>query len=262
MINRLKIFVHIPKCSGVSFIRNMQASHTKEKYLWTFPQLFKKYALNKGVELKTWEQKIQGYSEKVWIDDYLITNKPSLQKVKYLFGHSAYLGINKPLNKKARYYTIIREPNKLTISLYNYLYNLDNLPDFQKTCKIIDPNNKKIDFTQWINTYKQAENHMTWFLSQLFFKDKFFDHSFYPKKEDAIKICRELNKFAFVGNLNNPDHISFLYKTFKIKGQKTKHNVSEKVIDEEIANQQLPENFNGLDYIIYNHFIGKTSNRI
>ncbi len=58
----------------------------------------------------------------------------------------------------------------------------------------------------------------------------------------------------FVGNLNNPNHTRELYKAFNIKDHNNRYNVSEKVVDEKIVHEQLPDNYNELDYIIYNHF--------
>jgi len=91
------------KCSGSTFKYHIGNNFKKEEVI-TFDRFISSDKIIKKIEthlsLLTKEQK---------------------DKIKVIYGHTAYYGIHKFFNKPHRYVTFIRNPIDRTISLYNFL---------------------------------------------------------------------------------------------------------------------------------------------
>lgn len=214
----LHIYIHVPKCAGTSFWQAMKEAHSKDTAWWAVGPHIYQQAKSRGVHSRINQPYIEGLCKKVWIEDFIKTQNRSWRRhVNYIYGHAAYYGIHECFDRDARYYVILRKPQDLVMSLYNYLCGLEKNKTFQQACKIYDSNGAIRSFEKWIEVYPQARNHMTWFLAQAFDGEYLFDHTRIAKPQDLAVIEQGLREFYLVGQLQNSNSMSTLYRDFGLK---------------------------------------------
>ncbi len=106
----LYVFLHIPKCAGSTFLKHIQKNFDPDEAIEIDKLTLNLLKKNSEAEdyLKVFSRHFSKYSEE------------EKNKVKIIYGHTAAWGVHKNFNKKARYFTFVRDPLKRTASFYNY----------------------------------------------------------------------------------------------------------------------------------------------
>ena len=119
----LYIFVHVPKCAGISFRIHIENNFRSEEIL--------KIYCKQRIETENGES-IFLYNRND-IDNYLKSlTERQRDKIKVIYGHDVYYGIHKYFDKEPRYFTFLRNPVDRAISLYNFKRWTATDPDYYK----------------------------------------------------------------------------------------------------------------------------------
>ena len=248
----LYIFLHTPKCAGTTVVKHLVYFAEKESYLHLWVN-----SLPDGIKTN------KEYTEK----QILSIPKEKRDKIKILIGHNVYYGIDKLFpNREPRYITFLRNPVKIKFSSYNYgrtrLNKKESISadDYNSWKRNLIKNNKIITFEEFFS-HKSVPNYMSMFLVFAFLKRMIHNGMIHKivdadlNNEDIKEIKRALNKFYFVGILENPKDLLFLYFLFKIDKSAPKQNVSKKYIKMNQKNIELVRSNSKYDQEIYRHAI-------
>lgn len=238
----LYIFIHIPKTGGSSFRKHIEKNIGESERL-----LFEYKDLRYGKKVKSRKKETRKRaSEKI-----ASLTKGQRKKIKVIYGHSVPYGIHEYFERPSRYIVFIREPNKRTLSLYNFiLFNYKR--DTKKGVKRVDykyqllVDGKIPDFAEWVDRKYGV-------------RGKGVDTTFQLLKDlgyvASIKsIGKQMDKFWFVGltkNLNKD--LLFLYETMGFNKFFVRQNITKKEIGS-IRKKELRSKLaekNNKDYKIY-----------
>ncbi len=189
--NYLYIFVHIPKCAGTTFNNHIRRNFSKSEVVRLDPKILglKGDRYSDGDYKRSVEQYFSKFS------------KGKKSRIRIIHGHIIPFGIHKLFERKVRYFTFLRKPERRTISQYNQIramYHQDKNKNISLYEKSLLVNGKLPSFDKWlINKYDYLVNYrnigikMTSLLQSLGFLEK-------GKLND--KTLREcFNKFYFLG---------------------------------------------------------------
>jgi len=230
----LYIFLHITKCGGTTITHHIRENLKNDEYI-------ELYEIYKEGDTK-------------WMDFDYQTIEKSLSatlhnrdknKIKIIFGHQAYYGIHKFFpGRDVRYTIFLRNHANRMISQYNYRImgikgdrpiSACNRDVFNK--KIME-NGTIVPFERWV------ENGHGNFLNTFLYK--FYYHKEPQSNETVLEKNRDiLNKFYFVGIVENPDDFLFFYNKLGIKKFFPNQNVSKKYF--------VPSNYNTTKKLILYH---------
>lgn len=222
MSEYLYIFPHIQKTAGSTIRYHIRKNLKEDEWL-----LFNRKSLKIGEDSASIDFKDILKAAKKYIGSI---GKERKQKVKVIFGPWVPYGVHKFFpNRKAMYFTFVREPLSRTVSLYNHRRQI---VEEEKQDKMILLNAKKYllvdgkipDFMAWLkNNYNLKDTSTSMY--------KYLKSMGYIKKsknlENSIKYA--LDKFYFIGILEcfSEDSL-YIFRKMDFKGYFLNQNVSKK----------------------------------
>ncbi|MDD5044125.1 MAG: sulfotransferase family 2 domain-containing protein [Candidatus Omnitrophica bacterium] len=252
----LYIFLHVPKCAGSTFVRQVRNNFNFKETLNLYPNQAISHPV-RGYEYFKELKDIQGYLE--LLDDSI------KNKIKVIYGHIVYYGIHEYFNKACRYITFLRNPIERTLSDYNMglhlfdLYKRGVINSVQKITlcrRYLDSSGKMIPFEEWINSKVIGANHLVrFFIRRKFFQEEPQADISRPHLEEAKEV---LDKFYFVGITEYYDtDVAFLYSKLGIRRFYGNENVAKKYYlpkdDSKIRNLILANSY--LDMELYDYAV-------
>lgn len=202
--------IHIPKCAGITIKKHIQKCYDNKELIFF-----------DGKTKKQIEDRINSLCEN------------EKENIKVILGHCVYYGIHKLFKREARYVTFIRKPTDLTISLYNYLkmgFESDGRVKFVKENLL--SKGKFIEFKKFLNKKSLCYNPTFRFLLNNFFEYEFgVSKPFNLNKinnKNLNRIKKTLNKFFFVGIVENQEDFLYLYHELGINKFTRNKNLSKK----------------------------------
>jgi hypothetical protein len=197
--------------------------------------------------------------------DILSIPQKKKDKIKMIFGHDIYSGIDKLFpNREPRYITLLRNPIEVKLSSYNFGITFLNKKEdissegYKNWEKILIKDNKIITFKEFFN-HKLTQNHISPFLTFGFLKG-IVHNGMISKRvirdlndEDIEEIKKALDKFYFIGIVENPKDFLFLYSLLGINQSLPKQNVSKKYVKMNKINREFVRSRLKYDQEIYQH---------
>ncbi len=166
------IFLHIHKTGGMALTVALERLYEKSKI----------YHIN---------------GEHQQEDSIKFKNLPPLERNRYnlIKGHMFY-GFHEFLEENVKYFTILRDPKKRIVSLYNYLYNHRLYPEIQ---------NKNISFKSFLKEeiFATADNGIARFISGIDYNELPYGQSNKDLYEKAIENIKR--NFLFIGDVEEYD---------------------------------------------------------
>lgn len=207
--NDLLIFFHIPKCAGTTLrehiLLNYHAKHVLAVYKFFNPE----------------------FKDKKGIEDFISSwSKERRDEIKFIIGHNVYYGIHKLFpNRNPKYITVLRNPTKRIVSLYNFLRT--NLERGVTTVdlKRLYMNGEVVQFgMKWFNSNR---NTLVDGISRYFYKH-FYNINLGESITDSEleQICLVLNKFYFIGIVENSNDMDFVYHILGLRKFEKNANIS------------------------------------
>jgi hypothetical protein len=198
----VKVLLHIQKCGGTSVGEYIKSKYEEEEYLELYT---KKIPRDLVVDTTEPHLRIRTYLESL-----------DLSKVKIVFGHAVYNGIEEYFpNRNIEYHTILRNPIDRLISLYNFrrmgavgrrefpiIYDAKgNVQDIKgKLKKEFFIDGKERSFLEWFVYFNDRK------------KDETTSQSYY----DFLKWRNfEISDFNFIGNESHIKHLSWENQSIK-----------------------------------------------
>ena len=194
----VKVLLHIQKCGGTSVGEYIKSKYEEEEYLELYTKKIPKDLVIDSLRVKNYLESLD------------------LSKVKIVFGHAVYNGIEEYFpNRNIEYHTILRNPIDRLISLYNFrrmgavgqrefpiIYDVKgNVQDIKGELKkefFID--GKERSFLEWFlyfNSRKVNEHDSQSYYNFLQWRNF------------------EIDDFSFIGNETNIKHLSWENKSIK-----------------------------------------------
>lgn len=220
--NSLFIFLHIPKCAGTTFVKHIKKNFSEEEAIDIDKVTL---SLLKG------NSKHRDYLSKVnkYFSNFSESRK---NKVKVIYGHTVPWGVHKNFNKKAEYFTFLRDPSRRTESLYNYYctlyYNADKKDRKKEFFKLrLLLNGKAPSFATWVA--KKYGNKDSYFSVKTLYQ-YFETLGYIIGSEDNLDSI--FKKFYFVGFTEKFDTASlFVFYELGINKFFIKQNISKNYLD-------------------------------
>lgn len=230
------IFVHIPKTAGTTFIKHVEKNFGKNEVVNLHPITRK--VLNAGGD----------YEDCLKVVKKHFSHFSSSQKrsVKIIYGHTAFLGVEKLVGKKARYFTFFRNPEERTKSFYNY---------YMTMYKNDSASGKIKNFYKWTFLVKdKAPSFYLWVKEKYgVFTTRTVDGLFRTLGFPVYNIEKLLDKFYFIGtDKTYEEDAAFLYGILGVKKFFIDQNISRKYIKKLTKKEKdLVDKKNKKDYMIY-----------
>lgn len=253
MKDYLYIFVHIPKTGGTSIRKHIRKNIAEDERLFlSFPELrFEPYTLSyKKLSVKV-EEKIKSLSEK------------QKKNIKIIFGEEVPYGVHKYFKRKARYFTVVRDPNKRTLSLYNFYrtrYEKDHKKGVYRSHYPYQLliNGKVPEFFDWVKEKYGVKRNSTETMVQLLQTLGFLDSS----NVDSNTIKKSLDKFYFIGTTGQSfDDFSYIYGLLGFNKYFLRQNISKKYITyTKSKTGKILRKKNNLDYELFTEAKSKNNN--
>jgi len=224
--NYLYILLHIPKTAGTTLGAHIKNNFLKDEVLLLY---FTQPYFN------VITQREEFFESQDDIDLYLRSlSLKQKNKLKVIYGHEVYYGIDRHFEKSARYLTILRDPLERTYSAYNFckklfktaptneLWNRSLLyrQSWSWMKETMSTQGTFVSFEDWVVHPSQA-NYIFEYLKQ---------RNFIPQSESSkpSTFLGALDKFYFVGILENFKKDSmFIYHLLHIQSFYPNQNVSD-----------------------------------
>lgn len=240
----LLIFLHLPKCAGLTFRYHAKKNLNEEERMLLSYKCLGLDPNNPSTDYKVFERATKKYLSRF--------SDEQKDKIKLIYGHTVIWGVHKYFKRPYRYFTFIRNPVDRVVSLYNYLvYLFENVSDeesykyYKKTLLV---NEKIPNFETWLKL-KYDNKLLRGYLTQSGALKIF---GYLKGRINDITISKALKKFYFVGIAGNYSKDSlFIYNQLGFNKFFIDQNITPKTYsigkDEKIEKEIIKYNFNDLN---------------
>lgn len=236
----LFIFIHIPKCAGTTLRENILLNHHAKHVLAVYKLFNPEFKDKKGIEnfISIWSEERR-------------------DEIKIIIGHNVYYGIHQLFpNRNPKYITVFRNPAKRIISLYNWLRTNLERGIMVGSLDRVRHNNEIIQFgLNWYTSNKDTlQDMMSLFLYKHFYNICLSEGI---TDNDLEQIYLILDKFYFIGIVENKNDMDFIYHILNLRKFCGNVNISTKyAIPNEYEETLMEiEKNNQIDMKLYNYAI-------
>jgi len=186
----VKVLLHIQKCGGTSVGEYIKSKYKKEEYLELYTKKIPKDLVIDSLRVKNYLESLD------------------LSKVKIVFGHAVYNGIEEYFpNRNVEYHTILRNPVDRIISLYNF--RRMGAIGHREFPIIHQPDGSVYDFEKELKKEffigGRERSFLEWFV---YFNDRKKDEHDSQSYYDFLQWRNfEINDFNFIGNESHIRHL-------------------------------------------------------
>lgn len=152
--NNLYIFLHIPRTAGTTVVNHIERNYKKNQLI----RLYRK-------ELELNENKRYGFIDyKNAVYQYIHRLSPKARReIKVIYGHRVPYGIHTLFNRESRYITVVRNPVKRSVSMYNlWKYSYEHDSQIRKKTNIYKNgylvNGKQPNYKDWLSAKTREDN--------------------------------------------------------------------------------------------------------